>query len=113
MTHPEASPEGKEKISVTGTPITCASSNWPTSVEIQYQWQSVIFSGTNIQEVYVLPFDGGGELRIRVEFCFPDPPVISLLPILDQPLDGVQGHTVIRAHARKLIGPANMGESRS
>src|SRR5438132_14289859 len=48
-----------------------------------------------MQEVDVLPIDGGGELRIGIKFLFPHPPVISLLPVLDQPLDGVQGYPVV------------------
>lgn len=64
-----------------------------------------------MQEMDVLSINGGGELRIGIEFRFPGPPVVALLPVLDQALDRVQGNTVVRTHTRELIAPANTGEA--
>jgi hypothetical protein len=65
-----------------------------------------------MQEVDSRSIDDGGELRIGIELRFPDPPVIALLPVGDQPLEGGKVHAVVGTDTRQLIGPTHMGKPR-
>src|SRR5688500_18382009 len=47
------------------------------------QWERTGLGGADVQEVYVLAFDGSGELWILVELRFPQAAVVSVLPVLD------------------------------
>src|ERR1043166_138475 len=63
-----------------------------------------------MQEVNGLFVNGGSKLWIGIELGFPASPVIALLPVLDQPFDGGEGHAVGHGDAGQFVGPANTGQ---
>jgi hypothetical protein len=88
------------------------------------QRRGVGLGGEDVQEVDVLPVDGGGELRVGVQPRFPCPPVVAGLPVLDQVLHVVERDPVLPARrdgtrlhpspallGRQLVGPAGAGQT--
>lgn len=63
-----------------------------------------------MQEVHVLPIDGGGELRNLVKPGLVLTPVVDRAPGLDQLDEVVLAHPVGSADAWEFIGPAGTGQ---
>src|SRR5262245_47180012 len=75
------------------------------------QWRCVRLRGTDMQEMNVLSINSGEKLWIRIELCFPDPPVICFLPVRNQPLKWGEGHAIGIINARQFICPANASQA--
>src|SRR5215208_6292042 len=75
------------------------------------QWARTGLRGADVQEVDVLPVDGGGELRILVKLRLPLAPVVFLLPVLGQLLEVTQRHAAAPSDAGQLTRPAGVGQA--
>jgi hypothetical protein len=76
----------------------------------QDQGQGVGFGGADVEEVDVLPVDGGGELGELVEPGLLLGPVVAVGPVPGQLFQVAEGHPAGPADAGQLIRPAGAGK---